>query len=737
MIDLIAIADVMAWALVHFIWQGAAIAAVVALALHALHNARPDDRYRIAGAGLVAMALAPVVTLGVLVGGGPPQSVVALPAEVAARPTSWTVALVAAWTLGVVIGLGRNGADLLTIELLRRRSIVAPPALQARFVALARRVGVRRVCLRLTPVGMSPLAIGWLRPAVLLPASLLLQLPAEQIEALLLHELAHVRRHDWIVNVAQAGVETLLFYHPAVHYLSRRMRHERELCCDAVAASTLCDPVVYARALTELHAAAHTPTLALAARGGVLMDRILRLIGRPSPARRPAWVWPTLAASTATALLAGAAAVASDPDLPDPLDAVASVSPDEDDRDDRDRDLTEPEDVGAKALELLASQLEKGANELKDSAAKLEAKADARQERRAERREERRGSPAAPDPAPERVRIGVRTHLDDNRGEIAALQAELHRLQAELDRERAAQDREQAEQERQMHMSYSGAHDAHDAHNAHDSHGAHDNDCETITAGTAQVVICGGETSVGVSGSNAWPHIEWDDTIAIAMVDDDVHVHTDRIVGRTQRHAERAAERAERKHQQHRVQAEALMHQAHTDAHRAVSEAHRRAEEVRRQAHAQAQEAAAAGWADGRFSSRRVRDPALVERLGAQAFEDRVEQIERAIEQAFDEAALEERIEWALERYEEHAEQAMEQYEDQAELWADGWEAWAEDLEDQLEDGHWDEIEWPAVPPAPMAPPAPPVPVFQGAAPLPPAPPAPPARVRARAPRSR
>ena len=133
-----------------------------------------------------------------------------------------------------------------------------------------------------------PTVVGWLRPVILVPASLLTGLPAQQVEALLAHELAHVRRHDYLFNLLQTIVETLLFYHPAVWWISRQVRIEREHCCDDLAVSACGDVLVYARALTGLeqmrgHASG---TLALAANGGSLLQRIRRLVATPPPASR-------------------------------------------------------------------------------------------------------------------------------------------------------------------------------------------------------------------------------------------------------------------------------------------------------------------------------------------------------------------------------------------------------------------------------------------------------------------
>ncbi|HLQ78548.1 MAG TPA: M56 family metallopeptidase, partial [Terriglobia bacterium] len=125
-----------------------------------------------------------------------------------------------------------------------------------------------------------PAAIGWLRPVVLLPMSAITGLNPDQLRAVLAHELAHIRRHDFLVNVLQRCVESLLFYHPLVWWLSARIRSERENCCDDLAVQVCGDAMIYAQALVELEdARSKTPALALAAAGHGVKDRVLRLFG--------------------------------------------------------------------------------------------------------------------------------------------------------------------------------------------------------------------------------------------------------------------------------------------------------------------------------------------------------------------------------------------------------------------------------------------------------------------------
>ena len=122
--------------------------------------------------------------------------------------------------------------------------------------------------------------IGWLRPVVLLPVFALTGLSEEQFRAVIAHELAHIRRHDLLVNLFQMLVETLLFYHPAMWWLNRRIRAERELCCDEIAVSLTGNRLEYARALTLMAEWKNAPLLAMAANRGPLSQRIFHILGR-------------------------------------------------------------------------------------------------------------------------------------------------------------------------------------------------------------------------------------------------------------------------------------------------------------------------------------------------------------------------------------------------------------------------------------------------------------------------
>src|SRR5262249_42407630 len=145
----------------------------------------------------------------------------------------------------------RNAGGLLLAYLWGRKALMAVPAECCQIVMrVADRFAVRQaVRLRVSSGDITPMVLGWIKPVVVIPVAAL-KLPLEQLEAVLAHELAHIRRHDFLLNLIQKCIETLLFYHPGVWWLGRRIREERENCCDDLAVSVCGDRIVYAQALT-------------------------------------------------------------------------------------------------------------------------------------------------------------------------------------------------------------------------------------------------------------------------------------------------------------------------------------------------------------------------------------------------------------------------------------------------------------------------------------------------------
>jgi D-alanyl-D-alanine endopeptidase (penicillin-binding protein 7) len=280
------------WTLVHFVWQGALLGCGVAVLLTLLRNARPETRYTVACAGLLLCLAWPAFDLALrLHAGAGAGGARLLPGSAAAQGPIAAASGLVPWlqeNLGWIVALWAACAGALGLRMAvgllwigrAARNRACDPAWQARLSRLAERCGLgREVRLRVVDGLASPITAGWWRPVVLVPASLVAGMPPQLLEALLLHELGHVRRHDYLVNLLQNVIETLLFYHPAVWWLSRRIRAEREQIADDFAARHLGEPRRLALALSELEKLQFSRHhLAQAANGGDLMARIRRLL---------------------------------------------------------------------------------------------------------------------------------------------------------------------------------------------------------------------------------------------------------------------------------------------------------------------------------------------------------------------------------------------------------------------------------------------------------------------------
>lgn len=322
MLILPAWAETLGWMLVHSLWQGTLLAGGLWLVLRALPPASATARYTASCACFAAMLLFPVVTELAPRPADPAGSTSAMasrearvrgqaastagaerpgpPPAADVRPFRLRVAeadaplvhhvllaLVTGWLLGVAVrGVRLLGGWGLTWRLGRAGVHMPPPEWIARMAALCRAMRVRqRVRLLCSDRVRAPVLLGLWRPLVLVPTSALTGLPAWQLELLLRHELTHLRRLDHAVNLLQTVAEVLLFHHPATGWVSARIRHEREHCCDdAVAAEAGRSRYVRALvAMEELRATMRTEPHAfvLGADGGSLLSRVQRLIGGP------------------------------------------------------------------------------------------------------------------------------------------------------------------------------------------------------------------------------------------------------------------------------------------------------------------------------------------------------------------------------------------------------------------------------------------------------------------------
>ncbi len=323
--------------LLHFVWQGALIGCATALALIAMRNARPQQRYAVACAGLALCLAWPALALALRLSsvGGADAGIVLASQMRAGLPVSdagvlsWLDGklplLVMCWAACSAALTLRMGLGLLWIgRIANTRS--CDPQWQARLSAMAQRFGVtREVRLRVVDNLASPITAGWWRPVVLVPASLMSGMPPDLLEALLAHEMGHVKRFDYLVNLGQNVVETLLFYHPAVWWISGRIRAEREQIADDLAATDLGEPRRLALALSELEKIQFSHHhLAQAANGGDLMLRIKRLVRPDSQALNWKAAIPVL--GLAAACIAGCAQLPATQKAPAPLAVTRPVA---------------------------------------------------------------------------------------------------------------------------------------------------------------------------------------------------------------------------------------------------------------------------------------------------------------------------------------------------------------------------------------------------------------------------
>lgn len=344
-----ALVDAIGGALLHFVWQGALVALGLAIALRVFRGASGEHRYALCVGALGLMALLPATTalssylVSGRAGGALTPDSSALDAsfggmvwsdelaEAAAqtatgpapeRLSRWDilrfmalqvhVQLFRLWLYVLPVFLVRLGLGYFGLVRLRRGSL---PLLDEGWLGTIEsrrvRMGISQPIRVATSAHLThPALIGWLKPMIILPASLLAGVPPAHIEALLVHELAHIRRHDALVVYLQALLETLLFYHPAVWWVSRRLRIEREFACDEAAVRVLGDELTYVRALAGLEER-RGPALSLGASDGRLVDRIRRIVeikkrGRP-PVKTPSWALATVAILAAGTLVAACA----------------------------------------------------------------------------------------------------------------------------------------------------------------------------------------------------------------------------------------------------------------------------------------------------------------------------------------------------------------------------------------------------------------------------------------------
>lgn len=296
-----------AWALIHFFWEGLLIGAVSVLALIILRNAKPQSRYLFCFIALLSCLVLPVIYVlnAFFFDEAMPPSMqfvvvqlfgVSFSSDLSLlipQVNTYVYWIIVPWMLGVVILLARLLNGLLSLgEYSSPNAYQTDSVWQNNLNRLATNFLLKRtVVLRMVEGLPSPITLGFLKPIILLPATLLSGMPTHFIEALLAHELAHIKRYDYLLNLIQRFIEAVLFFHPVVWWLSRIIREEREQIADEIAANYLGEARGLALALQQLDQLQYSSAnLVQAANGGALKTRIRRLVYPELAGKERRWI---------------------------------------------------------------------------------------------------------------------------------------------------------------------------------------------------------------------------------------------------------------------------------------------------------------------------------------------------------------------------------------------------------------------------------------------------------------
>ena len=311
LLDLIPSSQVAAlgWTLLHSVWQGALLCTLAALGFYLLQRYSAQARYTLGVAVLGTQILVSLATyfyylpstiaktassvlvsypsLAQQVGFNSPAAPLPTLLKIQLWLTTHLNELVVCWFIGVGILLLRFAGGWVYLERLRLASRpVKDQVWHTRFGVLVARLNIgRSVELRETARIVTPMVVGVLQPVVLVPIGLMAGLSVKEVEAILAHELAHIRRHDYFVNLVQSFVEVVYFFHPALWWLSARIRTEREHCCDDLAMAVCDDRLSLAHALVRVAEFRHESSLvvAFAANKPLLLRRVRRVLGVTEP----------------------------------------------------------------------------------------------------------------------------------------------------------------------------------------------------------------------------------------------------------------------------------------------------------------------------------------------------------------------------------------------------------------------------------------------------------------------
>ena len=307
------VVQALGWTILHSLWQGALVALALSVLLLFLNRQSAQVRYFISVTALFTTLALAVITFFSLYRSAAPETAKQATAAFSAgnatilaaeTETGWfgnlfsttffsayfekhLPLLVTLWFMGLLVMALRMLGGLAYVQ--RIKSYQTKPLgdrWQNRLQALQQELGLKKPVKLLESLQVKvPMAIGYLKPVILVPVGAINGLSEKQVEAILAHELAHIYRHDYVFNLVQSLVETIFFYHPGMWWISGTVRTERENCCDDIAITLCGDSLTFAGALAELeemnYAAGPALAMALGGRKGSLLSRIKRLVSQP------------------------------------------------------------------------------------------------------------------------------------------------------------------------------------------------------------------------------------------------------------------------------------------------------------------------------------------------------------------------------------------------------------------------------------------------------------------------
>ena len=310
------------WTLIHSIWQIGILAIVLAFVINRLNIKQATTRYTLNMGAMFAVPVMAIATFFIIYNGLPKQPVVtttpfttsdgsivgsfdnvtSLIADQGVMemfrnyltPNEFNLQLlVGLWIGGIIFFSIRFAGGLIAVRQLRTSTVGdCTPEWKQRVAKMSESMGITRLVRLAESARVTvPMTAGWLKPIILLPVGMLANMPVAHIEMIVLHELAHIRRHDYLLNLMQSVLEIVFFYHPAIWWMSESVRKEREHCCDDKVVRLKGDPLTYAKALHAAAAAVRTPGsgpiqlvpktgLAVTGSDGELLERIHRILNR-------------------------------------------------------------------------------------------------------------------------------------------------------------------------------------------------------------------------------------------------------------------------------------------------------------------------------------------------------------------------------------------------------------------------------------------------------------------------